>query len=247
MMLSNNNAEHTKRPVNIVITGASKGMGMAMVEKFAAGGNNIILCSRNQEQLKATTDRIQNEYPNSRLFDYAADLSVEEQLDNFSAQVLKQFNQVDILINNAGQFIPGSIYNEAAGVLEQMLAVNLLSAYHLTRKFLPSMMALKSGHIINICSIASMKAYANGGSYSISKFALMGFSKNLREELKPYNIKVTSVYPGAVYTASWEGSGVDPNRIMEVDDIADMILASTKLSPQACVEDIIIRPILGDL
>ncbi len=75
----------------------------------------------------------------------------------------------------------------------------------------------------------------------------MGLSKNLREELKPYNIKVTTVYPGAVYTASWEGSGVPPSRIMEANDIAEMIYAASILSPQACVEDIIIRPQQGDL
>ena len=98
--------------------------------------------------------------------------------------------------------------------------MNLYTAYHVTRAFLPSMMKKKSGHIFNMCSIASLSAYKNGGSYSISKYALMGFSKNLREELKPYNIKVTAVYPGAVYTSSWEGSGVEPQRIMEVNDIA---------------------------
>ncbi|MEJ7674622.1 MAG: SDR family NAD(P)-dependent oxidoreductase [Chitinophagaceae bacterium] len=101
--------------------------------------------------------------------------------------------------------------------------------------------------MFNICSIAALKAYANGGSYSISKFALMGFSKNLREELMPYNIKVTAVYPGAVYTSSWHESGVPESRIMEAADIADIIFAASKLSTQACVEDIIIRPQLGDI
>src|SRR5579871_726830 len=102
-------------------------------------------------------------------------------------------------------------------------------------------------HIFNMCSIASLKAYNNGGSYSISKFALAGFSKNLREEMKPFGIKVTAVYPGAVYTDSWIGSGVDEKRIMEANDIAHMIYASSQLSPQATVEEIIIRPQLGDL
>ena len=74
-----------------------------------------------------------------------------------------------------------------------------------------------------------------------------GFSKNLRHEMKPYNIKVTSVYPGAVYTDSWSGSNIDPQRIMQAEDIATMIYAVTQLSPQACVEEIVIRPQLGDL
>ena len=109
------------------------------------------------------------------------------------------------------------------------------------------MMANKKGHIFNICSIASLHAYKNGGAYSISKHALLGFSRNLREELKPYNIKVSAVMPGAAYTASWEGAGVDPSRLMEAADIAVMIEAASRLSPQACVEEIILRPQLGDL
>ena len=143
--------------------------------------------------------------------------------------------------------MPGSIYNEEEGVLEKMIEVNLYCAYHLTRALLPEMMKKKNGHIFNICSIAALKAYPNGGSYSISKYALMGFSKNLREEMKPYNIKVTTVYPGAVYTSSWKESGVDPKRIMETTDVADSIYTISKLSTQACVEDIVLRPQLGDL
>lgn len=139
------------------------------------------------------------------------------------------------------------MYNETDKVLEQMIAVNLYSAYHLTRTIIPKMIVQKSGHIFNMCSIASLQAYTNGGAYSISKFALAGFSKNLREEMKPFAVKVTAVYPGAAYTDSWAGSGVDPKRIMEANDIAEMIYAAAKLSPQACVEDIIMRPQLGDL
>lgn len=103
------------------------------------------------------------------------------------------------------------------------------------------------GHIINMCSIASLNAYANGGAYSISKFALHGFSKNLREEMKPYGIKVTSIFPGAVMSASWGDYDNSDKRIMEADDIAKMVFAASQLSVQACVEDIVIRPQLGDL
>ena len=103
------------------------------------------------------------------------------------------------------------------------------------------------GHIFNMCSIASLNAYKNGGAYSISKFAMHGFSKNLREEMKPHLIKVTSVFPGAVMTDSWGDFDNSTQRIMEATDIARMIYASSQLSPQACVEDITIRPQLGDL
>jgi short-subunit dehydrogenase len=166
---------------------------------------------------------------------------------NFGNWVLGLGVEPDILINNAGTFQPGHVNDEPEDQLEDMLHVNLFSAYHLTRILLPSMMKRKSGHIFNISSIAGLQAYPNGGSYSISKFALTGFSKNLREELKPYSIKVTCIYPGAVYTDSWAGSGVKPDRIMRPSDIADTIVQISKLSPQALVEELVIRPLAGDL
>jgi short-subunit dehydrogenase len=157
------------------------------------------------------------------------------------------FGVPDILINNAGQFLPGSIHEEEEGILEKMIEVNLYSAYHLTRVLLPAMINKKCGHIFNICSIASLQAYTNGGSYSISKFALLGFSKNLREEMKQHDIKVTAVCPGAAMSASWDGFEIEPERIMEAADIAKMIYAASQLSPQAVVEDIVMRPLKGDL
>jgi short-subunit dehydrogenase len=109
------------------------------------------------------------------------------------------------------------------------------------------MKVAKSGHIFTVCSIASLAAYPGGGAYSISKYALLGFTKNLRQELKEHGIKVTAIIPGAVYTDSWKGSGVPEERIMEAEDIARMVFAATQLSPQATVEEILVRPQLGDL
>ena len=232
--------------MNIVVTGASKGIGKAIAGKFASAKNNIFICSRNENQLSATTNEL-NETTIGNVKYFATDLTDKEAILKFSDWILDQCASVDVLVNNAGDFIPGSVYNEAEGALEKMLSVNLLSAYHLTRALLPSMMKKKSGHIFNMSSIAALSAYHNGGSYSISKFALMGFSKNLREEMKPFNIKVTTVYPGAVYTDSWKGSGVAPERIMEADDIANMVYTASLLSHQACVEDIVVRPLKGDL
>jgi short-subunit dehydrogenase len=150
-------------------------------------------------------------------------------------------------VNNTGEFLPGSIHTEAEGTLEKMMQANLYSAYHLTRILLPKMMETKSGHIFNMCSTASIEAYPNGGSYSLSKFALLGLSKNLREEMKPFNIKVTAIIPGAVYTDSWSESGLPEERFMKVNDIAEMVYAASQLSPRACVEEILLRPQLGDI
>lgn len=231
--------------MNIVITGASKGLGYAIAAAFAQKGNTLLLNARNATALEQAAQQLQA-IAGARVLTYSADLSVKAQAVAF-ANWCVSFGKVDVLVNNAGSFEPGSIFNEPDGVLEKMMAVNVYSAYHVSRTIIPIMQQAKAGHIFNICSIASLQAYANGGSYSISKFALLGFSKNLREELKPYNIKVTAIMPGAAYTDSWVGSGVDEQRIMDATDVAKMVYAAANLSTRACVEDIVLRPQLGDL
>ncbi len=233
--------------MNIVITGASKGMGKAIAQRFAAANNNIFICARTKSALEKTAGEIKENHPASEIHFVACDLSNRKGVDDFSSWFASFGKPADILINNAGTFIPGSIYNEPEGTLEMMIQTNLFSAYHLTRALLPSMIKQKCGHVFNMCSIASLQAYSNGGSYSISKFALAGFSKNLREELKPFNIKVTTVYPGAVYTDSWNASGYPEVRFIKIEDIAELIYSTSLLSPQACVEELIIRPLQGDI
>jgi short-subunit dehydrogenase len=233
--------------MNVVITGASRGLGRAIAEGFAEQGHSLLLCSREPGALELAATTLRENYPDISVLAAAFDLSTAEGAKAFGTWVLGTGRPVDILVNNAGHFIMGNVYDEPEGSLEIMIGTNLYSAYHLTRALLPSMMARKAGHIFNICSIASLQAYKYGGAYSISKFALLGFSKNLREDMKPFGIKVTSVCPGAAYTSSWEDSGVDPKRIMRADDVARMVCAAASLSPQATVEDIVMRPQLGDL
>ena len=234
--------------MNIIITGASRGIGKAIAAEFASDkqGHTFYLCAKNKETLELTGKELQGRFPRTNIFTKACDLSVKEDVLAFGKWILQTEEKIDILVNNAGSFIGSNVHDEEEGALETMINTNLYSAYHLTRQIVPLMIKNKSGHIFNMSSIAGLKAYPGGGSYSISKYALRGFSVNLREELKQYNIKVTTVYPGAAYTDSWAGF-VEKERIMEAADIAKMMYAASFLSPQACVEDIIIRPQLGDL
>jgi short-subunit dehydrogenase len=230
----------------VVITGASQGIGYAVAEAFAAEGHTLCICSKTAARLKEATESLVKKYATATIHSRQADLVKPEDCKTFGSWCLG-FGTPSILINNAGFFLPGNLMQEEQGILESQIAANLYSAYHTSRAIVPAMIKAGSGHIFNICSIASLQAYTQGGSYSISKYALEGFSKNLREELKDKGIKVTGVYPGATYTNSWAGSGVEPSRIMESNDIATMIVAASKLSPQAVVEDIVMRPLLGDL
>jgi len=232
---------------NAVISGGSQGIGKAIAEKLLGEGFNIAICARNKEELSALETLWKGKYPERQIICFKADMSIQAEVEAFAKSVLGAFGPIDILVNNAGIFMPGLIAEEADGQLEHLMAVNLYSAYYLSRAFMPAMKARKAGHIFNMCSVASLKAYPNGGSYGISKYALLGFSDNLREELKSYDIKVTAISPGATASRSWDGSGVAAERLMEARDLADMLYASYILSAKANVEHIVMRPQQGDI
>ena len=233
--------------MNAVITGASKGIGKAIALHMAARGVNLILIARNQDDLDRCKNACFQENPEITVLTYAADLSQKPQVLEAGAFCRREFPALDILVNNAGVFIPGAVHEEQDGQLEKMMDTNLYSAYHLTRSLLPDMLKRRKGHIFNICSTASIYAYPNGGSYSISKFALLGLTKVLREELKNKGIRVTAVLPGATWSASWQGVDLPNDRLMQASDIAKTIWSAYELSENAVIEEILIRPQKGDL
>ena len=232
---------------NAIITGATQGIGKAIAEKFLQEGFSIAICARTEKDLLAVQHEWQMQYPEAEIHVFRADMGIKQEVMDFAKFIKTQFVEMDILVNNAGIFYPGTLADEPDGHLESLMAVNLYSAYHLTREMLPIMKEHNLGHIFNICSVASHKAYPNGGSYGISKYALLGFSENLREELKPFNIKVTAISPGATYSRSWQNSGLPSERFMKNEDVAAILWASYTLSNTADVENIIMRPIKGDI
>lgn len=229
-----------------VVTGGTKGIGRAIIEKFAAAGFDIVTCARKKADLETLRSTLMAAYPVT-VHVFAADLSVRSQVSDFTAFVSKLGLTVDVLVNNAGFFTLGEVITEPEGVLERMVESNLYSAYYTTRGIAPEMKRTRRGHIFTMCSIASIKAYPNGGSYAISKFALLGFSKVLREELKEHGIRVTAVLPGATRTSSWDAVQHPEERFMKPEDVADAVYGAYLLSPRSVVEEIIIRPQLGDL
>jgi len=230
-----------------VLTGASRGIGRALALALARDGYQLAVCSRSEDKLAELKAEISKVYPDAVVHTQACDVAERKDLDRFAAQVLQVTDQVDVLVNNAGVFIMGNILGEEEGRLEQMLATNLLSAYHLTRALAPGMIARGRGDIVNICSVASLQAYPGGASYGISKHALLGFSRNLRQELKPSGVRVTAVLPGAVLTDSWSGVDLPEERFIDVEDLADLIAGILRLSPRTVVEDVVIRPQPGDI
>lgn len=231
----------------IVVTGGTKGIGKAIIEKFAESGFDVVTCARNNRDLEILKLEFERKYSSAKIYVQPADMSNKTQVNRFTDFVLSLERPVDVLVNNAGYFEPGEIATEADGVLENMINANLYSAYYATRGLVANMKKRNSGHIFNMCSIASFKAYANGGSYAISKFALLGFSKCLREELKNDGIRVTAVMPGATKTASWDGVELPDERFMKSEDVAETVYAAYLLSPRTVIEEIILRPQLGDI
>jgi short-subunit dehydrogenase len=236
--------EHASGLELAVITGGTKGIGLALVRRFLQAGFAVATCSRQAPDIEKL---LREEGEPGRLFALAADLSTRVGVDSFAAFVHQLALPVRVLINNTGTYQPGQTHQEPEGALAHMLDTNLHSAYHLTRALLPGMMARRRGHVFNVCSTASIKPFVNGGSYCISKYALRGFTQVLREEMKPYNLAVTAIMPGATLTSSWEGTTLPDSRLMPPEDIAEAVYGVFALSERTVVEELLLRPMLGDI
>lgn len=230
-----------------MVSGASKGIGRAIVKHFFKEGFDVAFCARNTKDLHLLKNELEAAGTEQKIVAIPCDMANKEETEFFAQQVAFEFEQVDVLVNNAGIFIPGKVSDEGEGVFETLMQTNLFSSYYLSRALLPAMKKSDHAHLFSVCSTASITAYPNGGSYSISKFGLLGMTKVLREELKPDGIGVTAVIPGATYTNSWEGTSLGIERFMASEDIAVMIWQAYQLSPRTVVEEILLRPMLGDI
>ncbi len=226
---------------NVFISGASRGIGLAIAQEFHQQGFGIGICARGQLGLEQALDTMPGAWG------VTCDVSQKAEVKRLAKQILTNLGTPEVLINNAGIFHPGALHLEEEEVFEKMMATNLASAYHLTRGLLPAMISRGSGSIINVGSIAGLRAYPNGGSYSVSKWALRGFTQNLREELKPLGIRVLSILPGPTETDSWNGANIEASRMMPAQDLAKIVWQAYNLSHRTVIEEIIARPQLGDI
>jgi len=231
----------------IAITGATAGIGRAIAFRFAREGWALALTARTPADLDSVAADILGSHPEVEILVHPVDVRKREELKKFMAKIDERWGRLDVLVNNAGVFIPGALLEEEEGNLELMVETNLYSAYYGTRASMPLLQKSKPAHIFNMCSIASITAYPNGGSYAISKWAQLGWNNCLRSELKDENIKVTAILPGATWSRSWEGADLPPDRLMDAEHVAHMVYAAWDLPPKSTVEEIIIRPQEGDL
>jgi len=232
---------------NVLITAATKGIGRANAIAFAKEGLNLAICSRSNDDLLSFKNELLTINPAIKIFTSVTDCSVKQQVLQFAAEAELQLGFISIIVNNVGLYSYGSILDDGDETFENEVNTNLAPAYLLYRYFGKKLMTKREGHIFNICSVAAISPVAEAGTYSVTKYALLGLSKVMRLEMQPYGVKVTAVIPGSTLTDSWKGITVDSARMVLPDDVASAIINTYKMSAGVNVDEIIIKPVYGQI
>jgi len=227
--------------MNAIITGATKGIGKAIAVKLAQSGYNLAICARTEADLKVLKKELAS--TNVKIFTMAADCSRKADVMAFCEFAKTCLNTIDVLVNNAGTFLPGTLLDESDHVFELQQNLNTNSTYYFSKYFGKIMRNQQLGHIFNICSIASKETVENAGSYCVTKAAMLSLNNVLRKELAQYNVKVTAILPGSTLTASWEGTTINPDKFVQPEDIANTLYSILNLSSGVNVDEIILKPL----
>jgi 3-oxoacyl-[acyl-carrier protein] reductase len=226
--------------MNAIVTGATKGIGRAIAVKLAESGYNVSVCSRNEQELCSFVKEL--ELFGIRAVGMATDCSNKEEIKTFCEFTVTKLGDIDVLVNNVGTFLPASLMDEEDEAFEKQLLLNLNAAYYFSKFFGKIMVRRQSGHIFNICSIASKQVVENAGSYCVTKSAMLSLNNVLRQELAQYNVKVTAFLPGSTLTASWEGTSLPKEAFVQPEDIADTLHTILNLSTGVNVDEVILTP-----
>ena len=238
--------QKTRAPV-VLITGASQGIGAAIARKFAREirGVRLALVARNEKNLQLVVRRCAKFGAKAETF--SCDVTDEAAVAGLAAGVMKRFGALDVLINNAGAFTGAPLVDMTVAQFDELIAANLRSAFLVTRAFVPAMIKRRSGDVYFMSSIAGRQAYPNGAGYCAAKFGVAGLAKVLRAETMTSGIRVCCVHPGATWSPSWAKSGINADRIMPADDVAEAFYNVYRMSRRTVVEEIVLRPQLGDV
>jgi 3-oxoacyl-[acyl-carrier protein] reductase len=222
---------------NALITGAGKGIGKAIAIALAKEGVNVILVARTQsdvDQLAVETSNL-----GVKSLALSADVSDINSINKAVTTALAEFKTIDILINNAGIASFGKFLELEPDAWEKIIQVNLMGTYYTTRAVLPNMIDRQTGDIINISSTAGLNGNALTSAYSASKFAVMGLTDSLMQEMRKHNIRVTALTPSTVATdLSLELKLTDgnPEKVMQSEDVAELIIAQLKLNRRVFIK-----------
>ncbi|MFC5282489.1 SDR family oxidoreductase [Pedobacter alpinus] len=233
--------------MNILITGATKGIGKAIALEMTKQNHALALCARDQKDLDALKKEIITINPKSQIYLSKTDCSNKEQLLSFISNVINQIGIIDVLINNVGVFSPSNILDEDDDQLDFHFKTNVFASYILYKKLAPLMIKQQKGHIFNICSVASLQTIVNAGSYCVTKAAMLSLNNIMREETKPFKVKVTAILPGSTLTSSWDGTTISPDQFIQAEDVAKSIHHIMQLSDGANVDQLLITPQSGQI
>lgn len=235
----------------VFITGASSGIGKACAEQFAASGANVILAARRIDRINALAESLQKQH-HIKALTLQLDVRDRDQVKTVIEQLPTEWKNIDILINNAGLALATDLMQESnIDNWETMIDTNVKGLLYVTHAILPNMILRKTGHIVNIGSVAGHEYYPRGNVYSATKHAVKAINKSLRLDLLGTNIRVTEISPGMVETEFSEVRWNDKERAKEfyagltplhADDIADAALYATTRKPHVNVEEIVIFP-----
>ena len=229
-----------------VVTGASKGIGFSVAKRLAEAGFSLFIVGRDNDRLvDAKSQLLLAGAP--EVYTFAGDLSNSAVAKQCVSVIANTWESITVLVNNAGVFLPGTMMEEEEGQFETLMTTNMNSAYHITKGLWTLLKKSPRAHVFNMCSIASITAYAAGGSYSVSKFAMLGFSKSLRLEGMPHGVRVTAILPGATLTESWAGVDLPSTRFIQPEDVANTLYSAFLINENTVMEEVILRPILGDI
>jgi 3-oxoacyl-[acyl-carrier protein] reductase len=223
---------------NALITGAGKGIGKAVALALAAEGVNVALLARTENDLKQTA--AEAKALGVKAVIVTADVADITSVNDAVAKVLLAFGNIDILINNAGVGVFGKFLELEPEEWERVIKVNLMGVYYATRAVLPGMITRESGDIINISSTAGLRGAATTSAYSASKFAVIGLTESLMQEVRKHNIRVTALTPSTVATDMAKDLNLtDGNldKVMQPEDVAELIVAQLKLNKRVFIKD----------
>lgn len=232
-----------------VVTGASKGIGATLAQQLASQGVNVALLARSRERLTQVERALTHH--NVRAVGIPTDITSWEQVQDALNKIQSTFGTVDYLVNNAGLAHWNPIIECTEDQWDDMMNLNLKGMFFCTKAFAPIMIANQSGHIINISSSLGKHAAAGFSVYSATKFAVTGFSEAVQLELKPYGIKVTTIYPGIVDTEFRDhqtnrpkGTRLDTSKMLSADDVAEAIVYVMKTADTATPSELVVNAVL---
>ena len=223
-----------------VVTGAARGIGAAIGKKLAAMGAHVVLTARDQARLHEVAQQIHAAGGHAETASF--DLLDPAAIARFAESLQKRHGRCDILVNNAGVgFIGAPLHQMSPEEWDTVLGTNLRGPYLMIRALAPLMIAAKSGHIVNISSLAGHNPLKNGAAYAASKWGLNGLTYSVAEELREYGIRVSAVAPGSVNTGFNVGRGANDKKL-QPDDIASVVAMLVTQAPQSFVSEVLMRP-----